>query len=445
MKLIRKIYGIIQPHIVTMFSLLLLVAFALVVIVFNVSVRTYISSSARFAVEEVRANHFNEETRNVGIILQTLRGNHRFVSNVRIYETDENFVPLSEYPSPGAKTISTILNYSPLVDAGVIGFVVDGRAYYVSVISGESGVTIFYLEITDTLTFTTVVFMLLMISAVMIWMFSTVVAGILADFMMRPLRVLRDFVRQLGRGDFTPNSHSFANEEFDELNQSLNHAARQLHAYDNEQKTFFQNVSHELRTPLTIIKMYAEGIQQGVMDKTAADTILEATNNLAEMVGDILYISRLDNVAAPIKEEVDLCVMVKERINRQRSIAKSNGVKIECIFDDDSIIIDCSMKYFERALDNLISNAIRYAKSSMTVECFAIGANATVRITDDGQGFEENALPHVFERFYRGKNGLTGIGLSTVKSIVDQHKGTATAENAENGGAVLTISIPRKK
>jgi signal transduction histidine kinase len=63
---------------------------------------------------------------------------------------------------------------------------------------------------------------------------------------------------------------------------------------------------------------------------------------------------------------------------------------------------------------------------------------------DDGPGFEPELLPHVFERFYKGKTGLTGIGLAIVKSIVEQHNGTAMAENREKG-AVLTISIPRIK
>jgi signal transduction histidine kinase len=272
-----------------------------------------------------------------------------------------------------------------------------------------------------------------------------IIANVFADSIMRPLRVLRNFVRQIGRGDFSENTHLFISEEFNELNQSLNHTARQLARYDNEQKTFFQNVSHELRTPLMSIKSYAEGIKHGIMNpEEASETILKATKRLTTMVDDILYVSRIDSVTAPIMDNVNLRAIVEERIAGQKPVAEERGLEIEIISGGEPIFVICAGTYIERVIDNLISNAIRYAKSVITVECYALGGNVTVRVSDDGPGFEPNVLPHVFERFYRGKNGLSGIGLSTVKAITDQHKGFATAENSEKG-AVLTISIPRKR
>ena len=238
---------------------------------------------------------------------------------------------------------------------------------------------------------------------------------------------------------------SFDNEEFEELNRSLNHAARQLARYDSEQKAFFQNVSHELRTPLMSIKSYAEGIKYEIMDPAHASmTILEATDKLAGMVDDILYVSRLDNITTPTMQEIDIIGLIDERIRAQKNLALSKGLKLDFKSDEEPIIIYCVVKYIERAVDNLISNAIRYAASAITVECYATGAHATVRVLDDGPGFAPDELPQVFERFFKGKSGLTGIGLSIVKSVVEQHKGTATAENGING-AVLTISIPRRK
>lgn len=287
---------------------------------------------------------------------------------------------------------------------------------------------------------------LLILSLGGVFVVSTIIAGILADSMVQPLRLFRNFVRQIGRGDFSPNSHTFVNEEFNELNQSLNNAARQLAAYDAEQKTFFQNVSHELRTPLMSIKSYAEGINRGIMDaKSASTTILEATDRLTGMVEDILYVSRLDSVAVPLMEQANLRALVAECIRAQMPVADERGIKINFVADDEPIFVLCAEEYIARAVDNLISNALRYARAAILVECHAIGGNVTIRVTDDGPGFEADALPRVFERFYRGKNGLTGIGLATVKSITDQHKGTAAAENGKNGGAILTISLPRKK
>jgi signal transduction histidine kinase len=94
------------------------------------------------------------------------------------------------------------------------------------------------------------------------------------------------------------------------------------------------------------------------------------------------------------------------------------------------------------AIDNLISNAIRYAVSEISVSCNLKGNHIQIIIADDGNGIEVEILPHVFERFYRGKGGNTGIGLAIVKSIADQHKGHVTAENGAKVGAIFTLTLP---
>ena len=190
------------------------------------------------------------------------------------------------------------------------------------------------------------------------------------------------------------------------------------------------------------IKSYAEGIKYGVMDPAmATETILECTNRLTEMVGDILYVSRIDNITPPMMEEVNFVAVIEERVSRQQSLAQQKELTIEFKPSRETIMLSCVTSYIERAVDNLISNAIRYAESTITIECQSTDTHAVIRVLDDGPGFEPEKLSHVFERFYKGKNGLTGIGLSIVKSIVEQHKGSATAENGDKG-AVLTISLP---
>jgi len=302
---------------------------------------------------------------------------------------------------------------------------------------------IYYVDVTDMQRFSASVNLNLLVLVAAIWVSAVIMSTILAGALAKPIRNLSKFARQIGGGDFTQNPVSFANEEFEELNQSLNHTAKQLAKYDNDQKAFFQNVSHELRTPLMSIKSYAEGIKYGVMDPTkASETILECSDRLTEMVGDILYVSRIDNITPPMMEEVNFVALIEERVARQKSLAERKGLTMEFTSDNEPIIIACVASYIERAVDNLISNAIRYADSTITLECYSAGARATIRVLDDGPGFEEDKLPHVFERFFKGKNGLTGIGLSIVKSVVEQHKGSATAENGVKG-AILTISLPR--
>lgn len=306
---------------------------------------------------------------------------------------------------------------------------------------GEGWFAIFYVDTTYISRFYSQVIMLLFFAMVIVWAVAMIATTLLSGSLAHPLNVLNNFARQIGRGDFTQNTEFFANEEFETLNQNLNHTAKQLAKYDNDQKTFFQNVSHELRTPLMSIKSYAEGIKYGIMDAgNASETILEATNRLTGMVDDILYVSRIDNLTNPQKDEIDLRSLIAERVRLHEDPMKK--VKIECRQDNEPVIVSCIQSYIERALDNLVSNALRYAETTITIECYNIGPKAVVRVLDDGPGFETDALDHVFERFYRGRNGLTGIGLAIVKSIIDQHDGTTLAENKEKG-AVLTITLQR--
>ncbi|MCL2356548.1 MAG: HAMP domain-containing histidine kinase [Defluviitaleaceae bacterium] len=450
MKILGKIYSAIQSHIVTAFSVLLFAAFGMVVLTFGMSMNHYISSGATRSLRVARTALAGEPVPPERVVMRMFRGSHMF-EPAFIFEVDENFRPTGSLSQPEtAFAVAGALSEIQCVTAFTYSrrltihhpYSFWNDIYFVSVIPSDAGARIIYTDVTDMHAFSAVAMRILVIAAVVLWLLSTLVAGVLADSFMKPLRLLRDFVRQIGRGDFTPNTHGFVNEEFDELNRSLNSAALRLAAYDNEQKAFFQNVSHELRTPLTIIKMYAEGIRSGVMNKDAASTILDAENRLAAMVDEILYISRLGSVSVPQMEEINLHIIVSECIRQQRPLSEMRDVEIRYVPIAAPVSANCAMNHIERAINNLISNAIRYAKTVIIVECYTSGDMATIRVSDDGPGFEPNSLPHVFERFYRGTGGLSGIGLSTVKAVAELHLGTAVAENSPKGGAILTLNIP---
>ena len=450
-----KIFNNLRGRILSAFSLLLFISFALIGLVFNVAINRYINHSASAAIGRQLAVFQHRQARPPGTVISILRGHGEFFyRNVRYFEIGEDFSIIDHRTLHSGWILSQEgiaerlgLEEVPLPEMYNRRIRIDGQTLYVTISPVEEGgysFMVFYLDVTDIESFTHTINRMLLMLVVVIWLAAMAITTLLAGSLARPLKVLSAFARQIGSGNFTPNDTVFPNEEFEELNQSLNYAAKQLASYDNDQKTFFQNVSHELRTPLMSIKSYAEGIKYEIMPPdTASETILEATDKLSEMVNDILYVSRIDsNIAAPMKTE-NLSKIVEGRVNNQRRMAEKEGITLEYVSDGVPINIPCAVSYIERAIDNLISNSLRYAEKSIRVECYAIGSTATVRVMDDGPGFEPAALPHVFERFYRGKNGLTGIGLAMVKSIADQHNGVAKAENGEEKGAVLTISLPR--
>jgi signal transduction histidine kinase len=225
---------------------------------------------------------------------------------------------------------------------------------------------------------------------------------------------------------------------------TLNKAAKQLGIYDSEQKSFFQNVSHELRTPLMSIKCYAEGISVGLMEpKSASNTILQETDRLTEMVSDLLYISKVDNVTSTYKKtKVDLSIIIRRCAEQQSIIAEAKQLRLSFNSLESDVYFDCVEELIIRAVNNLISNAIRYASSEIILSCHKKNNQIIIRVSDDGPGIETENLLRIFERFYKGSGGNHGIGLSLVKSIVEQHNGNVRAENSKKGGAVFTIVLP---
>ena len=277
-------------------------------------------------------------------------------------------------------------------------------------------------------------------------MFLVAVIGtyFLANSLTRPIEKLGKFAQNIGHGDFSPNDFAFRERELEDLNAALNKSVKQLSIYDSEQKTFFQNASHELRTPLMSIQCHAEGITCGIMEpKSAGETILQETDKLADLVTDLLYISKIDNIStAYTGTEIDLTELIRDAAMRQEAMAAKRDLRFSFDFDEGPIRCVCVGELMARAIDNLISNAIRYTAAEIVLSCRRHANHIEIRVADDGAGIAPDLMPHIFERFYKGADGVHGIGLSIVKTIIDQQGGVITAENANTGGAVFTIILP---
>ena len=209
------------------------------------------------------------------------------------------------------------------------------------------------------------------------------------------------------------------------------------------QQTFFQNASHELKTPLMAIQGYAEGIQAGVMDTgSAAEVILEESDRMTELVEELLDISKIDMGRQPLPfSEMDVRELLYDSIRAVEPAAAASGITIIPDFPEEPVIVKCDDTRLRRAVTNILSNGVRYARSELRLTCRMDKRHVTIRIQDDGDGIAAEDLPHIFDRFYMGRSGKSGIGLALAKEIVHLHKGTIRAYNGETG-AVFEISIP---
>lgn len=301
--------------------------------------------------------------------------------------------------------------------------------------------TVFFVDTSSVRKFAETINFTLIIIMLIAGIISFIVAAVIANSVNRPVKQLIGFARQLGDGNFASRELPFHDKEFKELADVMNEAARQLAQYDHEQKTFFQNVSHEFRTPLMSINCYAEGIEHGVMEpSTSSNVILSETERLSEMVEDLLVLSRMDNATQKLeKATADLRETLSACAERLKPVADKNGVTFTFDFDESPVLFTYNQKYMARALNNLLTNALRYAKSEIVLSCKNDGNHIRLSVADDGPGIAEEELPHIFERFYKGENGGHGIGLSIVKSVITSHGGNVFARN--KNGAVFIIEF----
>ena len=218
---------------------------------------------------------------------------------------------------------------------------------------------------------------------------------------------------------------------------------RDIEKEAERQQTFFQNASHELKTPLMAIQGYAEGIQAGVMDTgSAAEVILEESDRMTELVEELLDISKIDMGRQQLAlSEMDIRELLYDSIRAVESAAAASGITIAPDFSEEPIMVKCDDTQMRRAVTNILTNGLRYARSELRLACRADRRQVTIRIQDDGDGIAEADLPHIFDRFYMGRSGKSGIGLALTREIIHLHKGTIRARNGDTG-AVFEISIP---
>lgn len=281
---------------------------------------------------------------------------------------------------------------------------------------------------------------ILFISAIITVIFSSLISKKVSS----PFSSLNQHIRDIAEIKFGRKIQVPVYDELQELVSNFNTMSEKLETYDKAQKTFLQNASHEFRTPLMSIQSYAEGIKYGVTDGAAsADVIIDESKRLTQLVENLLYLSRLDAIEESYcLNRLDINELLRGCADRMSLIAAKSGITIKMSLFEMEASTTVDEEKMSRALNNVLSNCIRYANSAVEVSSgLSEDGHIIITISDDGPGFDDDELPNIFERFYKGSKGNFGLGLAISKNVIEKHKGSITAGNTGNG-AVFHIDLP---
>jgi heavy metal sensor kinase len=243
-------------------------------------------------------------------------------------------------------------------------------------------------------------------------------------------------------------------DEIEHLSVVLNEMIGRLEAAFKHSQRFSEDASHELRTPLTIMRVELESIsQEPIMDKTIREkitSILEETERMGKMVEGLLAISRLDTGEAVVNvSRFDLSTLVAETAEQIALLADEKRITVRCNAIE-AVEVDGDWFRIQQVIVNLLDNAIKYSPTGgeILLNTRTTDHEAVLEVIDGGAGIPPEAIPHVFERFFRADsvrthsiNG-TGLGLSIVRSICLAHGGTVEVDNRPMGGCQITVRLP---
>lgn len=282
------------------------------------------------------------------------------------------------------------------------------------------------------------------------------IAGRMAelDFQWKCGETRRDEIGALGRSlDEMAERLSAALAELEEANAALRGDMERARELERQRLAFFSAASHELKTPVTILKGQLSGMLDGVgvyrdREKYLARS-LQVAGRMEALVGELLAVSRMESDGASRREAVELSALTAEKLAQDAELLEQRGMTaVEAL--EPGLLVEGERALLGRAVENLLSNAALYSPegAEIRVTAAARGAWAVLTVENTGARIPAEALPHLFEAFYRAEpsrsraTGGSGLGLYLVRMIVERHGGTCRIENSADG-VRFTALLPR--
>jgi signal transduction histidine kinase len=271
----------------------------------------------------------------------------------------------------------------------------------------------------------------------------------LAHYLTAPLRQLRLAVDRLGRGDLTARAEESRKDELGDLAASFNRMADHIQTLLAAERRLLFDISHELRSPLARLSVAVELARSADSSAAMLDRIQKEADRLNSLIRQMLEVTRTEGEPSRLKaERLRLDELVDALVDDCSIEAHAHGCALE-LASTGPVTLEGDSELLRRAIENVMRNAIRYApeESKVEVKLENGGGWAKIQVRDYGPGVPEEALPRLFDPFYRveqdrdRKSGGVGLGLSIARRAVELHKGKLKASNA-SPGLLVEIDLP---
>ena len=347
----------------------------------------------------------------------------------------------------------------------MLGTGLRGRAFLSSVIAGA--VALLNVIIVGRLMFVStehdlnLLLTLVIFSAVITAFFSFSVAATVAG----RIENIATAIRLLAHGAFATRLAPNGNDEVARLSEDVDLLAARLQAADDqraaldrERRELTAAISHDLRTPLASLRAMTEALNDGIVDEPAEirryyATMRREIERLSRMIDDLFELSQLDAGALKLERlPISVQDIAAEVVDAMQAAARLAGVELILNVDSSPPEIEVDGGRIERAIGNLVRNALEHTPGGgrVLVSVAATNGNVDLRVADSGSGIAPSDLPHVWERFYRadtsrGRNGNgdgAGLGLAITRGIVEAHGGSVEAISGGGDGATFVLRLP---
>ena len=267
------------------------------------------------------------------------------------------------------------------------------------------------------------------------------------------LRKILTSMRIIRGGDYSHKVDMGGRDELTFLGDEFNDLTDRLQTSENKRHQFVSDASHELKTPLASIKLLSDSILQNDMDMDTVREFVSDIGNEADrlnrMSQKLLSLSRIESQQDGDCEIVYMTPTIERVVRMLSGIARNNDITIDLQLEGDCPILILEDDLYQIAF-NLVENGIKYNTpgGKLTIRLLRDEENAILQVSDTGVGIPEDAISHVFERFYRvdkarsRKSGGSGLGLAIVRNMVERNEGTIHVESTLGEGTTFTVTFP---